>query len=231
MSTLDVANKLLDIISEEAKWGEEDYECLCDAAYKLWTMDHDAAGKFVGSVTKHAESFTKFLTEFTRALINDASSRWDDFIEFAILSGEPSLFASEDLAGKAASDTDIPSAIIRLLSVKNFAAASALLPRLPPGQDVNVEDAAGSLPQSLKCSDELSNLVQLLFVMAQRKGVPKSMFSETKQHYAKVIHDNPGISSLLTAFESVYWPAAIPRRQQPDNPMASMLQNLLSGVQ
>ena len=129
MSTLDVANKLLDIISEDAKWDEEDYKCLCDAAYKLWVMDHGTAENFVASVAKHAEDSTKFLTEFHPSTHQRChSSRWEDFVEFAILSGEPSLFSSENLVKKAASGTSIPSLMIRLLSVKNFAAASALFP-------------------------------------------------------------------------------------------------------
>ena len=84
--------------------------------------------------------------------------------------------------------------------------------------------------KALRNSDELGNLVQLLFVMAQRKGVPKSMFVDMKQHYAKILQDNPEFESLLTVFESVFWQSAIPKRQQQVNPMANMLQSLLSGA-
>lgn len=157
-------------------------------------------------------------------------SKWDDFVDFAVSSGEPSLFSSESLVKKVTSCTDIPFLIIQLLNGKNFAASTPLLSRLSPGQDVGVEDAAGSLPQSLRNSDELSNLVQLLFVMAQRKGVPRSMFLDTKQHYATILQDNPELTNLLTVFESVFWPSAVPKKQTPVNPMASMLQNLLSGA-
>ena len=52
MSTLDVANKLLDIITEDASWKEDDYKCLCDIAHRIWTMDHDTAEQFVDSVVK-----------------------------------------------------------------------------------------------------------------------------------------------------------------------------------
>ena len=103
--------------------------------------------------------------------------------------GEPSLFSSESLVKKATSCTDIPFLIIQLLNGKNFAASTPLLSRLSPGQEVGVEDAAGSLPQSLRNSDELSNLVQLLFVMAQRKGVPKKHVSG---HKAALCNDSTG---------------------------------------
>ena len=89
---------------------------------------------------------------------------------------------------------------------------------------MNVEDAAGSLPESLRSSDELSNLVQLLFVMAQRKGVPKSMFLEAKQHYARILQDNPGISASLTAFESCVLASCCSQKTatgQPDGQHAS----------
>lgn len=52
MSTLDVANKLLDIISEDATWKEGDYKCLSDVAHKIWTMDHDTASNFVDSIVR-----------------------------------------------------------------------------------------------------------------------------------------------------------------------------------
>lgn len=151
-------------------------------------------------------------------------------MDFAVSSGEPSLFSSESLVKKATSCTAIPFLIIQLLNGRNFAASTPLLSRLPPGQEVGVGDAAGSLPQSLRSSDELSNLVQLLFVMAQRKGVPRGMFLDTKQHYERLLQDNPELTNMLTVFESVFWPSAVPRKQAPVNPMASMLQNLLSGT-
>lgn len=230
MSTLDIANRLLNIVTEDASWKEDDYKCLCDMAHRIWTMDHEAAGHFVDSVVKQAENSAKFLTSFTQALIEDPLSKWEDFVNFAVLSGEPSLFSSENLVNKATFSTDIPFLIIQLLNGKNFAASTPLLSHLSPGQEVGVEDAAGSLPQALRNSDELSNLVQLLFVMAQRKGAPKSMFLEIKQHYAKILQDSPELTTLLTVFELVFWPSAVPKRQAQVNPMASMLQNLLSGV-
>lgn len=52
MSTLDVANNLLDIINDDASWKEDDYKCLCDIAHRIWVMDHGTGEHFVDSVVK-----------------------------------------------------------------------------------------------------------------------------------------------------------------------------------
>lgn len=166
----------------------------------------------------------------------EPASRWSDFYDIVVAAAESSVFSSmlvEKLNASDSPDREAFYVVVKLLVEKKFAPASAFIKRFNESREtlteVAINDTACSVPQSIKIHAEqgLFNLAQLLFLLAQRKGVPLASFSEIKKHYKDAIVGSR-TDDLLSQYEASFWQPAR-RTQSQANPMASMLESLLGG--
>lgn len=235
MSAYDVARALLDVVELVGSWKPEDYGMLVEATILLWKLDveHAVWRNFAGAIAKASENSAGFLCRLSEAFTNEPDSRWSDFSDIVVAAADASVFSPklvEKLKASDSPDREAFCVVLELLVEKKFAPASAFIKRLNESEtltEVAISDTACSIPQAIKIHAEhgLVNLAQLLFLLAQRKGVPLTSLSEIKKHYKDVIA-GPRIDNLLSQYEASFWQST--RRAQPQaNPMASMLESLL----
>lgn len=136
----------------------------------------------------------------------------------------------------AMSFTDCTRLCLISIVYKNFALAASLISYLL-SQDNNTENlnieisnSSVSIPKFIRLSSApILNFIQILFLLAQRKGIPKALYLQIKEWYSKEFQDKQLLVSPLLKLEGVIWPVKQPTRDAAiGNIFSSILRHTIS---
>lgn len=213
LSAAEIALRLIEVLKQEDLL-EKHLEEIVKVAMGLWSVNREVSLQFIDASGKElGDQAQELARRLALALIARTDTKWADFSEFLGASADLSLLSDSSLLERKSDNPVQDGSLLALELVchRNFAGAKALL-------------------DNLKTNSPVLSVVRLLFHLAQRRNPPRDILIEIRRNYRQCIESDARLSRLITIYEAI----VCPQKQAPvknANPMADMLQSLLSSTQ